>query len=181
MQPLAIIRKYYDEESVAFRILTVHSELVQAKALALARRVQHLQPDEEFIREAAMLHDIGIFLTNAPGIGCHGEAPYIMHGPLGRDLLEKEGLPRHALVCDRHTGVGLSLEEIIAQDLPLPHREMLPISLEEKSICFADCFYGKNPDKLRQEKSISKIEKNMARFGESNLQRLRDLRVLFGL
>lgn len=179
MEPLQIILKHYDEASLAFRILTIHSELVQSKALALARRVSHLQPDEKLVHDAAMLHDIGIFLTNAPGIGCHGEAPYIMHGPLGRELLEKEGLPRHALVCDRHTGVGLSLEEIIVQNLPLPHREMLPVSIEEKIICFADCFYGKNPDKLREEKTIEKIEKKTAKFGESNLQRLRDFRHLF--
>ncbi len=63
-----------------------------------------------------------------------------------------EGYPRHALVCERHTGAGLSLEGIIAQDLPVPHREMVPVSLEEQVICFADKFYSKTH--LEKEKSV---------------------------
>ena len=50
---------------------------------------------------------------------------------------------KSALVCERHTGAGLSLEGIIAQDLPVPHREMVSVSLEEQAICFADKFYSK--------------------------------------
>ena len=90
-----------------------------------------------------MLHDIGIFLTDAPGIFCFGDKPYICHGYLGADLLREEGFPRHALVCERHTGAGISAESIIKQDLPIPHREMLPVSMEEQVICFADKFFQK--------------------------------------
>ena len=43
-----------------------------------------------------------------------------------RELLEKEGLPQHALVCDRHTGVGITIEDIRAQELPIPERDMTP-------------------------------------------------------
>lgn len=179
MKPIKLIEKYYAPDSKAYEILVVHSEMVLQKALELAQRVRHLQPDVDFIREAAMLHDIGMFLTNEPDIDCHGEYPYILHGPLGRKLLEKEGWPKHALVCERHTGVGLSKEEIVRQNLPLPKRDMLPISIEEKIICFADCFYGKNPDKLRQEKSIEKIEKKVAKFGGDNPKRLQEFRRLF--
>ena len=96
MDPQKIIRKYYDPNSEAYRVLVTHSELVMQKALALAQRVAHLQPNLHFIREAAMLHDIGMIFTNAPKIGCHGEHPYIMHGILGRELLETEGFPKHA-------------------------------------------------------------------------------------
>jgi len=53
-----------------------------------------------FIEEAALLHDIGIFNTNLPKIGCYGRHPYISHGYLGRELLENEGLAAHALVCE---------------------------------------------------------------------------------
>ena len=66
-----------------------------------------------------------------------------------------EGYPRHALVCERHTGAGLSLEGIIAQDLPVPHREMVPVSLEEQVICFADKFLFKNSF-WKKEKSVEK-------------------------
>ena len=55
--------------------------------------------------------------------------------------MRKEGFPRHALVCERHTGAGMSLQSIIDQQLPVPHRNMVPVSLEEQVICFADKFF----------------------------------------
>ena len=112
-----------------------------------------------------MLHDIGMFMTHAPGIDCQGKYPYICHGYLGRGLLEKEGLPRHALVCERHTGVGITREDIRRQQLPLPDRDMVPESLEEQIICFADKFFSKNPERLTKELSLEAIRENMARFG----------------
>ena len=99
-------------------ILLTHSRSVADKSLWIADRHPELSLDKDFLYEAAMLHDIGIFLTDAAGIHCFGDKPYICHGYLGADLIRGEGYPRHALVCERHTGAGLSLEGIIAQDLP---------------------------------------------------------------
>ena len=70
-----------------------------AKALAVADQLGPATLDREFLFEAAMLHDIGIFMTDTPTLGLHGDQPYIRHGTLGRDLLESHGLQRHALVC----------------------------------------------------------------------------------
>ena len=88
-------------------ILLVHSRSVTRKALDIAEKHPELQLNTQFIAEAAMLHDIGIGLTNAPGIHCHGDFPYICHGYLGADFLREAGYPEHALVCERHTGAGL--------------------------------------------------------------------------
>ena len=152
MNPIDIINKYYLEENELRHILLTHSRSVADKSLWIANRHPELSLDKDFLYEAAMLHDIGIFLTDAPGIYCFGDKPYICHGYLGADLMRGEGYPRHALVCERHTGAGLSLEGIIAQDLPVPHREMVPVSLEEQVICFADKFYSKTH--LEKEKSV---------------------------
>ncbi len=54
-----------------------------------------------------------------------------------------EGLERHALVAERHIGLGITREEIIRQQLPLPRRDMLCESLEEKIICWLICFSAK--------------------------------------
>ena len=43
-----------------------------------------LSLDKDFLYEAAMLHDIGIFLTDAAGIHCFGDKLYICHGYLER-------------------------------------------------------------------------------------------------
>ena len=180
MDPLKVIEKYYDPASAAYAILTGHCRLVADRALEIGGKAAYLHPDLLFIQEAAMLHDIGIFLTNEPELGCHGDKPYICHGYLGRELLEIEGFPRHALVCERHVGVGISLHDIRNNSLPLPERDMEPVSVEEQIICFADKFYSKDPAFLLKEKPIGTVRKNIARFGQEKLARFDEWCRLFG-
>ncbi|WP_294473880.1 HDIG domain-containing metalloprotein [uncultured Bacteroides sp.] len=169
MNAIEIIDKYYPQHTQQRQILMIHSLSVSQKALQIIDNHHELHFDRNFVKEAALLHDIGIFLTDAPAIDCHGEHPYITHGYLGAEILLKEGFPRHALVCERHTGAGLSLQDIIDQQLPVPHREMLPVSLEEQLICFADKFFSKTH--LDEEKSVEKARKSIAKYGEEGLNR----------
>lgn len=169
MNPIELIDAYYPEDNERKHILLVHSRLVAEKALRIADGHPELNLDKDFLYEAGMLHDIGIFLTNAPGIFCFGDQPYICHGYLGADLMRREGYPRHALVCERHTGAGLSLNDIVAQNLPVPHRDMLPVSMEEQVICFADKFYSKTH--LEREKTVEKARKSISNFGNVGLER----------
>lgn len=180
MDPIKIIQKYYDPKSRAYHFLIHHSKLVTEKALEVAERVKHLNPDLKFIEEASMLHDIGIFLTNAPEIGCYGEKEYICHGYMGREILEKKGFPKHALVCERHVGIGLTVEDIERQKLPVPMREMVPVTLEEQIICFADKFFSKDNDNLLDEKPVWKIREIIAGFGEDKLKRFDEWLRRFG-
>ena len=166
MNPLDIIHKHYDPDSKASHFLIHHSRLVAKKALAIAERLRDLTPDLRFIEEAAMLHDIGILYTNAPRLGCYGYQQYLCHGYLGRELLEREGLPAHALVCERHVGVGITAEDIRSNGLPLPERDMVPLSIEEKIICFADKFYSKSDHDLMHEKPLAKVRELVAEHGE---------------
>jgi uncharacterized protein len=169
MIPEEVIKKYYQPDSDLYKILIEHSFSVANKSLYLAGLHPEMNLDKSFIYEAAVLHDIGIFRTNAPDIYCFGEFPYICHGYLGSDLLKKEGLLYHALVCERHTGTGLSLKHIVENDLPLPHRDMMPVSLEEQLICFSDKFFSKtHPEK---EKSVDKVRKNLSKHGQSSVEK----------
>ena len=63
-----IIDKYYADNEALCQILLIHSRSVADMALKVAYRHPELGADESFLEEAAMLHDIGIFLTDAPGI-----------------------------------------------------------------------------------------------------------------
>ncbi len=168
MDYMKIISKYYPDEE-AREILVQHSRSVARKALLLAAAHPELGIDVSFVEEAAMLHDIGIFLTDAPGIKCYGTHPYLCHGYLGADLLRGEGYPRHALVCERHTGAGISAEDIRMSQLPLPLRDMVPRSIEEQLICFADKFYSKNH--LDREKTVEQARRSLARYGGDGLER----------
>jgi uncharacterized protein len=153
-----IIEKYYPKDSESYRIYYTHCKAVTDLALEIAARNPSLNADIETLETAAMLHDIGVFMTDAPGICCYGVFPYISHGYLGRQLLEKEGLVDIAPTCERHIGTGITLEEIISLDLPLPHREMIPQTIEEKIICYADKFYSKSAEDLTKPKSLNKID-----------------------
>jgi uncharacterized protein len=177
INPLEIIDKYYPSGSEIHYVLVKHSQDVKAKALEVAAKHPELNLDTEFISEAAMLHDIGIFLCEAPRIFCHGTHHYIEHGYLGADLLRAEGLPRHALVCERHTGVGLSLHVIQSAHLPVPQRDMLPVSLEEQVICYADKFYSKT--QLYEVHDVERIRTYLARYGESGVRKFDEWQILF--
>lgn len=173
-----IINKYYDPHSELYRILWVHSRRVADKALQIAEAHPELNLDKVFLEEAAMVHDIGIFRTDAPGICCHGTEPYICHGWLGAELMRSEGYPRHAGVCQHHTGAGLTLQQILEQQLPVPHQDMLPVTLEEQVICYADKFFSKtHPER---EKTGEQALRSLQKFGPEGVERFRQWMRLFG-
>ena len=166
MQPIEIIDKYCKEEKLKYILLT-HSRSVADKALDIVRRHPELEVDAQFIEEAALLHDIGIVSVNAPRIECYGTEAYIRHGVLGAEMLRVEGLELHARVCERHTGTGLTMEQIVQQELPLPYQDLQPQSIEEQIICFADKFFSKT--RLDEEKSVEQARRSLEKFGEEGL------------
>jgi len=179
MRPLDIIDEYYPPDSKTREILVTHSEAVAKKAIQAAGKVPHLNPDYQFIEEAAMLHDIGIFYTNVPAIGCYGPYPYVSHGYIGRKLLEEKGLNKHALVCERHVGVGLTKDDIIKYNLPVPERSMTPLTIEEKIVCYADKFFSKKIESNGQEQPIETVFKMIEKYGDDQLSRFKEWVKLF--
>lgn len=165
MDAAEVINKYYSQGSLALQILTVHSRAVAGKAAGLATQLGFSGQEITFIREASILHDIGIFFTNAPDIGCFGELPYICHGFKGHDLLLAEGLPRHALVCERHTGAGLTLADVRGFGGILPDRPMVPVSDSEILIAYCDKFFSKNPERLGEERTYEDAYESLLKFG----------------
>lgn len=173
----SIIDKYYPAGSRLRDIYMAHCRAVADEALSIARRCR-LPLDESEIEAAAMLHDIGIFDTDAPSIECRGAEPYIRHGIIGRRLLLDEGWPAEiADVAARHTGAGLTADEIKNQNLPLPPADYCPRTLLEKLICYADKFYSKSGDMKR--KTHERVRASMARFGDDSLRRFDELDKLF--
>ena len=103
-----IIEKYYTPGTDLYNIFMRHSRDVTRRALQIVDAHPELGADRQFVEEAAMLHDIGIVRCDAPGICCHGTEPYLRHGMIGAAMMREEGYDRHARVCERHTGAGLS-------------------------------------------------------------------------
>ena len=166
-----LIDKYYSDNAPLREILLTHSRSVADMALDVAHRHPELGADEPFLYEAAMLHDIGVFLTDAPGIQCFGHEPYIKHGLLGGELLRREGLPRHARVAERHTGTGLTRETILRQALPLPLADYSPETIEEQLICYADKFFSKSH--LERVRTPEQVLKSLEKFGADGVERMK--------
>lgn len=166
-----LIDKFYSDNVPLREILVTHSRSVAEMAVDIARRHPELGADEPFLYEAAMLHDIGVFLTDAPGIHCFGREPYIKHGLLGAELLRSEGLPRHARVAERHTGTGLTRETILRQSLPLPLADYSPETVEEQLICYADKFFSKSH--LERVRTPEQVLKSLEKFGTEGVERMK--------
>lgn len=174
----AIIDKYYPSENELRRILLIHSRQVADRCMKIVKHHPELKLDVEFLEEAAMLHDIGIFRCDAPGIQCFGSEPYICHGVIGGRILREEGWLRHALVCERHTGTGLSREQIEKQGLPLSLDGIYePEALEEQVVCYADKFYSKTH--LERERSVVEAVQSLEKFGEKGVKRFLEWTKLF--
>ena len=191
MDYLALIHRYYPEDNALRRMLLHHSRQVCARALKIVERHPELGANRQLVEAGAMLHDIGIFLTDAPGIHCHGTAHYILHGSLGAQLLRneaeqlKEEQPQEELhfyealarICERHTGTGLTRQTIIERGLPDPQQDLLPETIEEQIICYADKFYSKSH--LERERTIPQTLHSLEKFGDEGVEKFRHWTELF--
>ena len=177
MKAEEIIDKYYIGQEELKQLLLLHSRQVADKAMSVLDLHPEIEADRTFVYEAAMLHDIGVVLCDAPKINCLGTHAYIEHGYLGAEILRQEGLPKHAAVAERHTGTGITMEQIMREQLPIPLQDYTPRTLEERLICYADKFYSKT--KLGQDKPMSKIRLHMWKYGSDAVQRFDELQQQF--
>lgn len=168
MLPQQIIDKYYPEDNALKQLLLHHSRQVANRALLIAARHPELRADLRLLEEGSMVHDIGIFLTHAPAIHCHGTHPYLAHGHLGAEIMRREGRPDLARICERHTGTGLTRAAIMERQLPLPPQDFLPETTEEIIICYADKFYSKSHP--HRERSVEETAQSLRKFGDESAE-----------
>lgn len=164
-----IIDKYYPKDNKLKRLLIRHSKDVRDLALEIVDRHPELQADRQLVSDGAMLHDIGIFKTNAPTIHCHGADHYIRHGIDGAEIMRQEGREDIARICERHTGTGITAKQIEAQLLPLPMGDYQPETTEEKIVCYADKFFSKSHPE--RKKSVEQAAHSLEKFGSEGVEK----------
>lgn len=195
MNPYDIIFHFYPEDTPLRRLLILHSEKVRDKALEILSHARLRDEkavlcniDEQLVSDGALLHDIGIGRTHAPSILCEGKESYICHGTIGADMIRQEYcamlasddgsssyLEAIARICERHTGSGLTRQDIVDQNLPIsPVRDLLPETLEEQLVCLADKFYSKSGDPSK-EKNFDRVCRSMMKFGTASMERFEAL------
>ncbi|GAB6887282.1 HD domain-containing protein [Desulfothermus okinawensis JCM 13304] len=129
-QAIDLLRRYASDEH-AYKKVMEHSVRVKNIVLKLVDGITK-GVDLDFLKTAALLHDIGRFKYPP------GSKDSIKHGIYGGEILKKHGLYKHARVCETHIGVGITKDDILAQNLPLPLRDFVPESVEEILIAYSD-------------------------------------------
>ena len=181
MNPYKLIDKIYKNNEEAKKILLTHSNQVKNRALKIVLNYQNKINNEKnnkkikkinmkLIENGAILHDIGIIKINKKTMNCFGNKKYIAHGFEGFKILFFRFHPKLALIALRHTGAGVSKDDIINQKLPLPKINMIPKSIEEEIVCLADKFYSKS--KLQEEHNIEEIVDEISKYGEKPKERM---------
>ncbi|MFJ4844805.1 HD domain-containing protein [Streptomyces sp. NPDC088733] len=162
----------------AFDLVFTHCEIVWRIAEQLLTASGRDDVDAELVRAGCLLHDIGVYrLFDDAGRLDHGG--YVRHGLLGHDLLAAEGLPEALCrFCSRHTGVGLTAADVLAQGLPLPPADYVPVTREERLVMYADKFHSKStPPRFL---SFPAYTERLRRFGEEKVAGFHALRAEFG-
>lgn len=187
--PLKLIDTLYQDELELKEILLDHSYKVLDKALEIAKlNSQSANPinlDLTIVKNGCLLHDIGIIFCHAPSILCNGTKPYIEHGFIGAKYLREYSLQHnisldvYARICERHTGSGLTSQDITKFNINVPIIDYFPETNEEKLVCLADKFFSKSKD--NNEKSLAKVIKSMEKFGPQVVERFNNLLSFFSL
>jgi len=115
------------EEGVNSNVLR-HVLKVEEVARDIAGRVESkgYDVDEELVTAGALLHDVGRSVTHD-----------VSHGVVGGRIVRRRNLDeRLARIVERHVGGGISREEAV--ELKLGSLSLVPETLEEKIVCYAD-------------------------------------------
>lgn len=136
-----------------------------------------LDVNRELVQAAALLHDIGAYRVIDKNGDIEGK-DYITHGTEGYKLLKNEGIDD--LVCEiarRHTGVGITEQDIIEQKLPLDVQDYTARTVEERLVMYADKFHSKVPT-FNSYESYSLF---VVRFGADKKEKFEKLMDEFGI
>ena len=163
---LELLEKHIPDKDIFDGVLA-HSKAVQKAALEIANEVlaNGIECDIKFIKVACLVHDIGRFKCAAVSHGGtnEGEFASLRHGVVGAEILKEEGWPeKFQRVCETHIGIGIRKKEIVEKKLPLPAKNYIPETTEEKVIAYVD--NRANNDQIRDEQYV--IDRYKKELGE---------------
>ena len=73
---------------------------------------------------------------------------------------------------------GITCRQIVERDLPLPHEDFLPETIEEQLICYADKFFSKSHPE--RQKTAEQAIKSLRKFGDDGVTRFMQWQRMFG-
>ncbi len=176
LQQIERLHRKQAKSHTACHLIYTHCTIVAeiAEQIIIAK---NLAIDLPFIRLASLIHDIGAYAFIAED-GTIDKANYIRHGIVGAKILHEEGFDEaFCRIAERHTGVGLYQEDILKDNLPLPVKDYVAETLEEKLVMYADKFHSKDPC----FHSFSWYCRYIGRFGDKKVVAFKQLAEEFGI
>ncbi|HWZ65450.1 MAG TPA: HD domain-containing protein [Patescibacteria group bacterium] len=179
LQAIEELHKKYAPTPEILELVLTHCEIVSdvAQQLITAKK---LKVNAELVQVGCLLHDIGVYpLFDGTGKEREG-LNYITHGVRGEAILKDEGFPETIQrFASHHTGVGLSMHDIISQKLPLPEQDYMAETLEEELIMYADKFHSKTePPSFNP---YDWYKQYVAKFGEGKVKKFEQMAQKFGV
>ncbi len=136
------------------------SRLAADTAVRLQRRGYEV--DVEFVKVAALLHDIG-----------RSKTQNVDHVIKGVEIAKAEGLSEPLIAAIRcHVGGGITKEE--AKALGWPNADYMPITLEQKIVSFADKLVETDNERIPVEETIAKFQSRGLTASAERVRRLHD-------
>lgn len=179
MNEIESLHKKYAPNNEVFQEIWQHCLIVKEIATWCYDHGSFADLDKQLMQAGCLLHDMGVYRLYDDSGNLDG-SNYIRHGVLGHELLTEEGLDE--VLCrfaSHHTGVGITAKEIEQRHLPLPARDYLAETPEERLVMYADKFHSKGPSVFNSAEWFKKHVAN--KFGPEKVRQFEAMVGEFGL
>jgi uncharacterized protein len=179
-QEIIDLHKKYAPNEAAYLQFYNHCSMVWEIAKNILNK-NKLDIDEELVKVGCLLHDVGVYKLFEEDGTFYRPIEYLRHGILGKEIIDTEKIDeRIGLMITRHIGMGITADEIKQNNLPLPHEDFIPLSLEEKLVCFADKFHSKYQNEESAFHTSESIKNHLRKYGQKKIDIFEGMLELFG-
>jgi uncharacterized protein len=163
LQEIERLHRKYAPNDVVYDLVYGHCQTVCEIALWAAETADKVAPiDKPLLQAACLLHDIGTYAFFSEDGKVVNHRLYPQHAIFGAKILADEGMDgRIAQLVETHVLCGLTKEDIVNAQWPLPARDYVPHTTEGELLCYADRFHSKHPTFNAYETFLAGLEKRM--------------------
>ncbi len=172
------LHKKYAPTDAAYQMVFTHCMIVSDITKQLIKD-SSLEIDAEVAITGALLHDIGVYhYFDNNGELLLGKKS-VAHGVDSEEILKSEGLPESIWrIGSHHTGIYLSEQDVIDQELPVPIKDYSPRTAEELIVMYADKFHTKGPTPIFN--SFDWYRNDVSKFGKDKSAKFDSMAANFG-
>lgn len=178
-QQIENLHRKYAKTEADFNLIYQHCQTVEAIAMQLLGAKPLANIDQQLVHVGCLLHDIGAYEVLENGRFVQG----VRHGAIGEEILKNEGFSEIIRrFASHHTGVGLTEQDVIDQNIPIPVADYTAKTDEERLIMYADKFHTKgNPPAGKPHFcTFEQYSNSVQKFGADKAAKFNALAELFG-